>query len=247
MHWDHADVAHVDSFDEYEVLYRKKSDSDWTVNDYTPVLNTGGSYDYEVSITGLEDKVEYLFRVCSKVTINGQSEALCAKDISHVAVNEPHRTWLIDSTSSVNLSIGRVFIMVESNYASTSALCDINGGTINCPPRTLVSLNINPGGLYEVTATGYFGVNNDSRPDCSKALIFCATNRAAYQSNNDSRPDCSKALIFCATNLPIDLATDGGGAIRHFGASGGDSLITMSWAPVRSQQVGRTFQLNGKT
>ena len=47
VRWDHADTAHVDSHNGYEVRYRKKSVAEWTINDDTPALNVGGTYDYE--------------------------------------------------------------------------------------------------------------------------------------------------------------------------------------------------------
>ena len=54
---------------------------------------------------------------------------------------ESFRVWWIDNTPNVNLERSRIFMMVTSNRGDASATCTINGGDINCPPRTIVSLD----------------------------------------------------------------------------------------------------------
>ena len=80
--------------------------------------------------------------------------------------NPDHVVWFIDNTPSLNTAIGRFFMMVDSTQPSASALCTINGGNINCPPRTLVSLDITCGGTYVVTGRGTVsGANSTTGED----------------------------------------------------------------------------------
>ena len=64
---------------------------------------------------------------------------------------QPLVGWFIDDTPNYNQQIGRTFMMVDSTHSLASAVCVIDGGRINCPPRTLVSLDVhNPGGTSSV-------------------------------------------------------------------------------------------------
>ena len=61
--------------------------------------------------------------------------------------------WWRDDTPNNNPVIGRTFMMVDSNHGASTAICYVNNGAINCPPRTLVSLDTHPGGTYNIRAT----------------------------------------------------------------------------------------------
>ncbi len=62
------------------------------------------------------------------------------------AWSEPTQIWFIDDTPNANSAIGRTFMMTESNKTFGGPVCHVSstGGsdaTINCPVRTLVSLD----------------------------------------------------------------------------------------------------------
>lgn len=71
-------------------------------------------------------------------------------------VHEPFILWFIEGTPSINSNIRLFFMDVNSNRRGASATCYVNGGDINCPPRTLVSLSVNPGGTYAWRASAKY-------------------------------------------------------------------------------------------
>ena len=81
-------------------------------------------------------------------------------------------SWFIDETPNANRRIGRIFMMVNANRAAASAVCAINRGEINCPPNTLVSLDLYPGGRYSVTGESKVRTEGD--------LTAYATDRVTY-------------------------------------------------------------------
>jgi len=65
-----------------------------------------------------------------------------------------YQTWWMNITPNHNTAIGRAFMTIEANLNNASAVCHVNGGEINCPPRTLVSLDTVSSGIYFITTTG---------------------------------------------------------------------------------------------
>ena len=62
--------------------------------------------------------------------------------------HEPLRSWFVGGTPNPNTLAGRVFLEAAANKGDHSAKCYANG-EIDCPPRTLVSLDIFSGGKYK--------------------------------------------------------------------------------------------------
>ncbi len=91
----------------------------------------------------LEEGAFYTVRVVAQFTdsANNTTEVVSESIRARSEYREPMLAWWIDDTPNASLSIGRIFMMVDSNTVQASAVCIINGGRINCPPRTLVSLD----------------------------------------------------------------------------------------------------------
>ena len=232
--WDAANTAYVDSVEGYEFAYRKRDSNTWLVSDREQQF---GEVDGDVTsyVQELEHRVHYVFRVCANVTIEGVAQKLCSRQVPMMGVNVPHRIWFIDDSPSLNQNIGRVFMTVDTNYPASSATCNINGGLINCPPNTLVSLTANPGGTYTLEAAGTVG---SIHYRCSDRPDLCGGDASAGEVVPFESPAVTEKFHF---------QYDGGGAVGYFGASGGNGKLAMSWSPVRSQQIGRTFSKGGKT
>ena len=73
------------------------------------------------------------------------------------------RVWFIDKTPNANTilpSLGRTFMMVDTNRANASAQCIINSGKVNCPPKTLVSLKVFVGNSYNIRVAAQAGAQS---------------------------------------------------------------------------------------
>ena len=93
-------------------------------------------------------------------------EAVSASVTAQVRYVDPMLARSIDDTPNANLDIGRIFMMVDSNRSAGSAICNINGGEIDCPPRTQVSLDFGTSGTYEHQGhgdSGYLGSDDKQR------------------------------------------------------------------------------------
>ena len=102
-------------------------------------------------IRGLDDGKAYTVRVAALHA--GDSAAAYSPPAPPVTTWwEPLQAWFIDGTPQVNLTIGRIFLTFQANKALARGICIINGGPINCPSGSLISLDINPGGDYTVQA-----------------------------------------------------------------------------------------------
>ena len=69
----------------------------------------------------------------------------------------PFKAWFTNNTPSPNFNVDRVFMQIDSSHPDASAECSINGGTINCPPTTLVSIDIKKDGKYSISAIAEAG------------------------------------------------------------------------------------------
>ena len=143
----------VDSVEHYKIRHREKGSDTWTMGDDLDA-NTNWADDTDIYYTRppFEHDVKYEVQVGAQVTIGAETKYVWASAHEYTGINVPLRIWFIDDTPNHNRLIGRVFMMVDGNYSNMSALCDINGGTINCPPRTLVSLDVVPQGRYHIVA-----------------------------------------------------------------------------------------------
>ncbi|MYE54498.1 MAG: fibronectin type III domain-containing protein [Chloroflexi bacterium] len=100
----------------------------------------------------LQPNKEYWVEVGATRTVNSVTYLVWSEPFTATALDlvEPFRAWFIDDTPNPNHLIGRVFMMIDSNLSTSSAVCFVNGGQINCPPRTLVSLDIEASGIYSM-------------------------------------------------------------------------------------------------
>ena len=153
----------------YVIRYRRVNDGNDVYSQ--EIASSESSYVWNLN---LDNDIDYWVYVGAKVTHNGKTDMRWSVPTKVNASNlnqtgeEPLATWFIDDTPNANHVIGRVFMMADSNSGAASASCDINGGTINCPPRTLVSLDITRRGNYRMTITATAaGLAASSYPDAS--------------------------------------------------------------------------------
>ena len=118
------------------------------------------------AIYRLVDNAHYLVRIVSQFTdsTSNTKEVVSEAVVDQVGYVEPMMAWFIDDTPNANLDIGRIFMMIDSNVLNASAICNINGGNINCPPRTLTSLDIDTSGTYNIRANATSTVQSASVP-----------------------------------------------------------------------------------
>lgn len=125
-------------------------------SDATP---TGDFQQRRFNIAGLTDGRLYTARVAARTHPDGNSsntsDAWSVWAPAIRAWSEPTQMWFFDQTPHTNPVIDRAFAFVGSNKARLSAVCQIDGGSINCPPKTLVSLAAM--GAVTVTGTGSIG------------------------------------------------------------------------------------------
>ena len=128
-------------------------------------------------IAGLTEGAAYTARVAAKITDSTdagnpvQSTAWSVTSPAATIWQEPIQGWLIDGKP--NFNSGRIFITSDDNMINSAAFCSFkriegsgnNGtGTINCPPRTLVSLDASTGAnhVFEVSVTAEAGSNSST-------------------------------------------------------------------------------------
>ena len=108
-------------------------------------------------VADLTKDTAYRVRVLTELTDTSDSTIKTTAASAHTApVVVRHETvsvWWIDNTPTYNPTIGRIFGTTDANHTNTSTVCDANGAKINCPPRTLISLNVGPG-TYTIKAIG---------------------------------------------------------------------------------------------
>ncbi len=244
--WLDANESHLDSLDGYLLRYRKATSPDWTTlpaivvcspkpceqPEYKRSDNNRDIWVWEVYLEDLPYG-EYYVQAGTQATIDGQSQVLWGREVFARSRTTPHRIWFIDDSPVTNLKIGRIFMTTRTNYAQSSATCNVNNGTINCPPGTLVSLNVYGGGVYDVAALATtFGVT----VDCSVRPALCTRDEHGQLPATDT-------YEFPTISSQILVRINAAGAIRYLGASGGDGKIVMSWSPVAHKQIGQTFNV----
>ena len=154
----------------YKVRWRKAlSSNEWTVAS----ISDPNSKTY--TVTGLTYGQKYWIEVAA-IMPDGVLWSKSAKMYSS-NVTDPFRAWFMNDTPTRNWSIQRMFMTVGSNIAGASAKCLINGGTINCPPRTLVSLDTNTGGVYNIKIHATSDENSDD-PD-----LYMTTSNVVMSDN----------------------------------------------------------------
>ena len=165
VYWALVPEEDVTSINHYLVRHRKVGTSTWTTSADLTFTDTPLPIAYalgedipvhELTISGLEE-ASYQFQAGANVTIGDNTSTAWAEVHTRAVPVDPFRVWFIDNTPQYNHTIGRVFMMVNTNYNNASATCDINGGSINCPPRTLVSLDVHSGGKYNLMALATLG------------------------------------------------------------------------------------------
>ena len=141
----------------YTVRHRKSGTTTWTESSLL------GNSTREYTVAGLTEDVLYEVQVVAELP--GDVEVVLDSHEMWTNPVEEFAAWFIDGSPTHNVGLGRVFMMVDDNgptdirlndqgnlVSGTSATCVVNGGEINCPPRTLVSLDTSVGGVYSLYA-----------------------------------------------------------------------------------------------
>ncbi|MYC34939.1 MAG: fibronectin type III domain-containing protein, partial [Chloroflexi bacterium] len=133
-------------------------------------------------VSGLTKDTAYRVRVLTELTDTNDSAVkttVASAYTDPVVVREQDLSvWWYDGLPVYNRAIGRIFMLTDANRGDTSSVCNVNGGLINCPPRTQVSLNVSGGGTYNVTVTGTSGFKQESVP----TITFVIPNDTAGQN-----------------------------------------------------------------
>ena len=109
-------------------------------------------------IYALTRDAEYEYRLLAQYTDSASKTSLIAsvtQNAGRLRYIEPLHAWWIDETPDVSFSFGRIFMTIDVNYGNASGICNINGGEINCVPRTLVSLDMDATGTYRITSRAW--------------------------------------------------------------------------------------------
>ena len=123
--------------------------NDATVSPTTPCVDNHHELTYD--IPGLTWSQEYLVEVGAEKTLADGRKAMLWSLPERFTV-APSGTWFVNNTPNPNPGLGRVFLMANADGAGVTVACFINAGQINCPPLTLVSLDIYSGGNYNIEA-----------------------------------------------------------------------------------------------
>ena len=156
--------------DGFKVSYRKAKTSDTVESALIPVEDSGK---HSHILSSLEQLKRYWIRVGA---VSGSTVLWSEPKGLYALPPEPMRVWFIEDTPTSNWNSERLFMSVNTNRedddgdntTGASAYCHVNGGGINCPPETLVSLEIYEGGIYNVKASSNFnadGRNENARTD----------------------------------------------------------------------------------
>lgn len=84
----------------------------------------------------------YTVRVVAVPTASDATEVPSAWSAPVKTFHVPLKLWFTAGTPRFNDNVARVFVTVDSTAGNTSATCTVGGGNINCPPNTLVSVDV---------------------------------------------------------------------------------------------------------
>ena len=158
-------------------------DPDTTPNEAVAAVNHG--------LSGLAKDTAYRVRVLTELTDNNDSTVKTTVASTYtkpvVVRHEDISAWYIDGAPNFNNQIGRIFAFIDVNQEAASCVADINGGTINCPPRTLVSLNVGGAGTWKVTAALTAGLAQGTIPAVEFVLPSDTVGRNALGGEQVSR------------------------------------------------------------
>ena len=140
------------------------------------------------------------------------SATSAATRLPQTAMFEPLKAWFIDNTPNYNAALGRIFMMVDTSKANATAQCFINGGNqINCPPRTLVSLDTNPGGDYSVRVAAQVNVESIGNSQAVMRLNGAHDSHVTNQSPANLRVSAGNNRMLVTWNVPqlhVDARAD---------------------------------------
>ena len=173
--------AHAHDFSTVDVANQVCRSTNSMTNDCNMWINTKAhNLDAE-----LDSEKSYWIEVGTTGTSNGETVTRYSTPVK-APTDEPFMVWFIDNTPTPNFLTDRVFMMVDTNHGDSSAVCKINGGAINCPPRTLVSLDIIQGGTYNTWANAVAGGVASERTTSTVGLSTGDTPSAANPQPYDA-------------------------------------------------------------
>ncbi|MCY3923592.1 MAG: fibronectin type III domain-containing protein, partial [Chloroflexi bacterium] len=159
-------------------------------------------------VAGLTKDTAYRVRVLTELVDNNDNTVKTSVASAYtdpvVVRGEPISIWWISNSPDYNRHIGRIFMMVDANHQSASAICSANAGEINCPPRTLVSLDVDTG-TYTIKA------------------------RATAHTNTG--PIAPTTFVIPSDTAGKDAVAGSGVSQRYF-ASGSDDTMYVRWQKV---------------
>ena len=113
-------------------------------------------------LEGLDKRKRYVVQVGIKLEEDGKT-VVHWSDTTRVDF-EPHRfrMWWDNNTPRYVASVGRIFLRVAANDEKASAIAFVNGGAIQAPPGSSISLDTYPPATYSITAIGTLGAKDDT-------------------------------------------------------------------------------------
>ena len=164
-------------------------------------------------LAGLAKDTAYRVRVLTQLTDNNDSTVKTTVASTYtkpvVVRHEAVTAWFIGDSPTYNPNINRIFMQINANHDAASGTCDINGGEINCPPRTLISLNTAvpaAGGTYKV-----------------RVKPFARSSEGTLPTITFEFPD---------GGAPTKNALGGGQVSPRYFASGSDDTMYVRWQKV---------------
>jgi len=213
LDWEAETLAAGRVLKAYVIEYRKSGET--TAETLTLTQGTGDSeYDTlytqrRIYGTDVDLGSQYQARVKARHTASDGTDSQDTgwtswSGLADEAWQEVIQVWYMDETPNYNQGIGRFFMQVATNLANSSATCWITStSSINCPPFTLVSLDVhNPGGKYHVRVTA-------TKSGSGSVLFPGFQGRAKSAPPPQTRVSGGDGKLYVSWNPPHTLRTEG--------------------------------------
>ncbi len=189
----------------------------WRDHDRSNVKSTGmlSTTTIKHPLTNLPPYSRHNVVVSAFGTIGGKTvERQSAPAIMEID-DEPFMTWFIDDTPTMNFSTNRFFVKVDTNRGNAEGRCVLNGGTINCPPRTLVS--------FDDTER----ISGTTIPKYTLYAYGQVSANLGYLRTYADGSTTTKSL-YAQTQIESTGVLEGG-IVRYLSVSAGDNKLAIDW------------------
>ena len=167
--WDHpASTPTGTTRTGYYVEYRVRGVDQYTRSELLAADKTS------LRIYALTRDAEYEYRLLAQYTDSASETSLIAsvtQNAGRLRYILPLHAWWIDGTPQPSFAVSRIFMTVDTSYGNASGRCDINGATINCIPRNLVSLEMIATGTYTIVARAWVAGNTRGLDHKTKPVV----------------------------------------------------------------------------